>query len=259
VCALWRYPVKSLRGESLREADIADNGLRGDRAWAIRELDRGGIMSARTWPAMLRLSAGYEGGLQADDNARVRIELPGIHSVYADDREASAMLSELFRRKVRLERTRNERLTPEELEAIMRGEAYPPRRDFFDEDVIHIIASGTLEHLRTLCAGSDFDPRRFRANIYVDTGAENDGFIEDRWLEGKLVIGENVGITGMRPAIRCAMTTHPQSELPHDVAILRTAWQHHQAYVGVFAAVGAPGRIRVGDPVTLVTGEELQR
>jgi uncharacterized protein len=255
VCALWRYPVKSLRGEPLREAVIAENGLQGDRAWAIRELDRGGIMSARTWPAMLHLSASYENDRAADNNARVRIELPDRRCIHADDPDASAILSELFRRKVRLERVRNERLSPEELEAIMRGEAYPPRRDFFDEDVIHLIASGTLEHLRNLCAGSDFDERRFRANIYVDTGAENDGFIEDRWLEGKLAIGEKVGITGMRPAIRCAMTTHPQSELPHDVAILRTAWQHHQAYVGVFAAVGAPGTVHVGDSIALITGQ----
>jgi uncharacterized protein YcbX len=128
---------------------------------------------------------------------------------------------------------------------------FAPRRDFFDEDVIHVVATGTLEHLRSLRDGSDFDLRRFRANIYVDTGAEADGFIEDRWLNGVLEIGGSARVVGMRPAIRCAMTTHPQDELPRDVAILRTAWQYHQAYVGVFASVGAPGRIRVGDPVVL--------
>lgn len=61
VAALWRYPVKSLRGESLGEAVIASNGIAGDRAWALRELDRGGIMSARTWAAMLDLRATWEG------------------------------------------------------------------------------------------------------------------------------------------------------------------------------------------------------
>jgi uncharacterized protein YcbX len=139
---------------------------------------------------------------------------------------------------------------------IMRGQAYPPHRDFFDEDVLHVVATGTLQYMRTLRPEADFDPRRFRANIYIDTGEEADGFVEDRWLEGVLEVGEQVRITGMRPAIRCAMTTHPQSELPHDVSILRTAWQYHQAYVGVFAAVGAPGRIRLNDPVMLVTGEK---
>lgn len=142
-------------------------------------------------------------------------------------------------------------MTPEELDAVMRGEAFPPRRDFFDEDVMHVIATGTLDHLRGLRPGSDFDPRRFRANIYVDTGGDSGGFIEDQWLDGALEIGESVRIVGMRPSIRCAITTHAQLDLPRDVAILGTAWQHHQAYVGVFASVGAPGKIRVGDPVVL--------
>jgi uncharacterized protein YcbX len=249
VGALWRYPVKSFRGEALTEAVIESNGILGDRVWALRELDRGGIMSARTWAAMLHLRATWKGDHASA--ARVSIELPDGRTICADDSDASAVLSEIFRRRVRLERTRAERMTPEELAAVVEGDAFPPRRDFFDEDVMHVIASGTLAHLRSLRPDSDFDPRRFRANIYVDTGADSGGFLEDQWLDGVLEIGASVRIVGMRPSIRCAITTHAQSELPRDVAILRTAWQHHQAYVGVFASVGAPGKIRVGDPVVL--------
>jgi uncharacterized protein YcbX len=256
VAALWRYPVKSLRGEPLGEAWMTERGLAGDRIWAVRELDRGGIMSARTFPTMLQLSARYEGEPAIDAAARISIELPNGGTVHPDDPETPDILSALLRRRVALERVRRERLTPEQLEMIMRGQAYPPHRDFFDEDVLHVVATGTLQYMRTLRPEADFDPRRFRANIYIDTGEEADGFVEDRWLEGVLVVGEQVRIAGMRPAIRCAMTTHPQSELPHDVGILRTAWQYHQAYVGVFAAVGAPGRIRLNDPVMLVTGEK---
>jgi uncharacterized protein YcbX len=251
VAALWRYPVKSLRGESLREAMLTERGLAGDRRWALRELDRGGIMSARTWPSMLDLRAVYETDPIADTEAAVRIELPDGGAIRAGDPAADRVLSDLLRRPVRMERTRAERMTPEEFEAIARGDAFPPRRDFFDEDVIHLIASGTLDHMRALKPGSDFDPRRFRMNIYVDTGSEADCFVEDRWLGGALEIG-GARIAGMRPAIRCAITTHPQWDLPHDVAILRTAWQYHQAYAGVFAAVTAPGPIRVGDMVMLV-------
>jgi len=253
VQALWRYPVKSLRGESIDEALITGGGVAGDRVWALRELDRGGIMSARTWAAMLDLGAAWQGDPASDTAAGVYIELPGGGTICADDPDASRVLSELFRRQIRLERIRTERITPKELEAVLRGDAFPPRRDFFDEDVMHLVASGTLEHLRGLRPGSDFDPRRFRANVYIDTGAGSGGFIEDQWLDGVLEIGESVCISGMRPAIRCAITTHAQSDLPRDVAILRTAWQHHQAYVGVFASVGAPGKIRVGDPVVLAT------
>jgi uncharacterized protein len=250
---LWRYPIKSMRGESLDEAWVSERGITGDRVWAVRELERGGIMSARTFPTLLDFRAHYERDPATDPGAAIEIQLPDGATVLPDDPHAPPLLSNLLRRRVSLERVRNERLTPAELEAIMRGEAYPPHRDFFDEEVLHLVATGTLAFMRTLQPGSDFDRRRFRANVYVDTGEEADGFVEDRWLDGVLEIAEQVRVVGMRPAIRCAMTTHPQSDLPHDVNILRTAWQYHQAYVGVFAAVGAPGRIRLNDPVVLVT------
>jgi uncharacterized protein len=253
VGALWRYPVKSMRGESLDEAWLTDRGITGDRVWAVRELERGGIMSARTFPKLLELRGRYEGEPAIDPAASIKIELPDGGTVLPDGPQVPAMLSKLLRRRVSLQRVRIERLTPAELDAIMRGEAYPPHRDFFDEEVLHLIATGTLTFMHSLRPESDFDPRRFRANLYIDTGDEADGFVEDRWLEGVLEIGEQARIVGMRPAIRCAMTTHPQSELPHDVNILRTAWQYHEAYVGVFAAVGAPGRVRLNDPVVLVS------
>ncbi|HTT76048.1 MAG TPA: MOSC N-terminal beta barrel domain-containing protein [Candidatus Binataceae bacterium] len=250
VDALWRFPVKSMRGEPLTEALITERGVAGDRQWALRELRYGGVMSARSFPMLLAFKSSYAADPALDSNAPVLIELPDGNSVAADDPATAAILSALLKREVRLERVRTMRPTQAEFEAIMRGEALPPSRDFFDEDVIHAVATGTLAHLRNLQGGSaDFDPRRFRANIFVDTGAAIPGFLEDQWLDGTLTIGDEVRIAGLRPAIRCAMTTHPQDELPHDPSILRTAYQHHQAYVGVFAAVAATGTIRRGDPV----------
>jgi MOSC domain-containing protein len=244
VQALWRYPVKSLAGEELQEAAIGEYGIEGDRRWALRELERGGIMSARVWSGLLGLRARYrEGG-------RVEIELDG-EKLEVEEQAATERLSQHLGRRVQIERVRRERPSQAEIEAVIRGEAFPPARDFFDEDVIHIIANGTLEHLRTLNPAGDFDRRRFRANIYIDTGAERDGFIEDRWLDGELRVGESVRIAGLRPAIRCVMTTHQQPGLPRDMSILRTAAQHHGAYVGVFASIAAGGQVRVGDTVIL--------
>ena len=37
VQALFRYPVKSMRGERLKEVDIGEYGVIGDRAYALRE------------------------------------------------------------------------------------------------------------------------------------------------------------------------------------------------------------------------------
>ncbi len=47
------------------------------------------------------------------------------------------------------------------------------------------------------------------------------------------------------------MTTLPQGDLPRDLGILRTAAQHNQVNVGVYAAVLRGGTIHHGDPVRL--------
>ncbi len=253
VAELWRYPVKSMRGERLGEMALTERGAIGDRLYAIRELKYGSIMSARIWAAMLRLRAVCEREPAKGAPPRVRIELPDGAAIHAGDPDVDETLSALFRHPVRLEQPRGDApLTMAEIDEVTKRHAFVPPRDLYDEDVLHVLASGTLEHLRRL-SPSDFDPRRFRPNIYVDTGGEADGFVEDQWLGGELEVGDSgVRIVGMRPALRCAMTVHPQDELRADPAILRTAARYHGAYVGLFAAIGAPGRIRVGDPVWLV-------
>jgi uncharacterized protein len=47
------------------------------------------------------------------------------------------------------------------------------------------------------------------------------------------------------------MITLPQGDLPRDPGILRTAAQHNEANVGVYAEVIAGGTTRRGDPVTV--------
>ena len=253
VAELWRYPVKSMRGERVGEMTVTEEGAAGDRLYAMRELKYGGIMSARMFAAMLQLRAVCES--EPAGEPRVTITLPDGRAIRAGDPDANDALSALFQFPVRLERPRQAQLTMDDIEAIREGRAFLPPRSLYDEDVLHVLASGTLDHLRRLEGGSsDFDVRRFRPNIFVDTGTAGDGFVEDGWLGGGLVIG-GVRIVGMRPALRCAMTIHAQDELRSDPAILRTAARHHAAYVGLFAAVGAPGCIRVGDPVWLVRNE----
>ena len=128
-----------------------------------------------------------------------------------------------------------------------------PTGTFFDSASIHVLASGTLVHTRTLVdQDAQLDPRRFRPNIYVETEPGNEGFIEDGWMEGTLEVGDNVKIVKLAPALRCVMTTHAQADLGRDMRILRTVAQHHNAHLGVFAAIGASGKVQVGDPVVLV-------
>jgi uncharacterized protein YcbX len=55
VAELWRYPVKSLRGEQLTEAALSRDGVHGDRLVHIRQ--RGTVVTGRTRHQLLRLAA----------------------------------------------------------------------------------------------------------------------------------------------------------------------------------------------------------
>lgn len=56
VAEIWRYPVKSLAGERLLEADLRQDGIVGDRIYQVRRPD-GKIIDARAHPKMLALKA----------------------------------------------------------------------------------------------------------------------------------------------------------------------------------------------------------
>ena len=255
VSALFRYPVKSMLGESPAELTLTTNGTLGDRAWAVREAS-GRIATAKKWAAMFGFRASYDSPPRTGELAPVTITFPDGGSIHAADPDASARLSEALGRPVRLEQAKaGERSRAEidpqtifadlPVEQIMPGLTLQTMPDtfglvrgaFFDSAPIHVLASGSLEHMQRLCGGdSMLDPRRFRPNILVDTsGTGADGFVEDEWLEGTLEVGESVKIVAMKPALRCVMTTHAQTDLPRDLSILRTAARHHQATLGVFA------------------------
>jgi uncharacterized protein YcbX len=55
VAELWRFPVKSLRGEPLRQAQLSRDGIVGDRVVHVRS--ERGVITGRTRHALLGLSA----------------------------------------------------------------------------------------------------------------------------------------------------------------------------------------------------------
>ncbi|MGH7815197.1 MAG: MOSC domain-containing protein [Candidatus Binataceae bacterium] len=276
IAALRRFPVKSMRGERIEETAIGEHGLAGDRAWALRELATRQIASAKKFARLFEFRATYDSPPTTaldvpGGGAPVTIELPDGRKIHADDDGAAEAISAALGRKMQLERAPSAPIeragidpatifagipaasTLGKLAAPILPDSFALRRGtFFDSATIHVLASGTLRHMAKLRPGSNFDPRRFRPNIFVDTGARDDAFIEDEWLDGTLEVGANVKIVAMKPALRCVMITHPQEELPRDPLILRTAAFNHRVNVGVFASVGAPGIVRIGDPVWLV-------
>jgi len=126
-----------------------------------------------------------------------------------------------------------------------------PRGTFFDLAVVHVLTTGTIDRLRELYPQGRFEVRRFRPNIVVEPASGEKNFVENAWIGHTLAIGDEVRLSITGPCPRCVMTTLPQGDLPRDPRILRTAAQHNQVNVGVYAAVLRGGRIHRGDPVRL--------
>ena len=93
VASLWRYPVKSMRGESLQQAFAGFAGVYGDRVYAFRSsaAPRGfPYLTGREQPAMLRYRATYRyGGPMAKPPNLAEAESlgPGITPLYAGPAE----------------------------------------------------------------------------------------------------------------------------------------------------------------------------
>jgi uncharacterized protein YcbX len=125
-----------------------------------------------------------------------------------------------------------------------------PMGTFFDCATVHLLTTATLNRLRDLYPQGHFEVPRFRPNLVVESMKGEKGFVEETWIGHTLAIGDvRLRITG--PCGRCVMTTLAQGNLPKDSGILRTAVQHNQGHVGVYASVVQEGTIGRGDRVKL--------
>jgi uncharacterized protein len=191
----------------------------------------------------------------------VQITLPDGTAVATGQADLEQVLSHAFGREVAFEEAspggRSPAATAEEYWPDMAGLDYRntvtdfemPAGTFFDIAVVHLLTTATIDHLRALYPRGRFEARRFRPNIVVSTGPDDQGFAENDWIGHTVAIGGSVRLAITEPCPRCVMITLPQGDLPKDSGILRTAAQHNAVNVGVYASVLSGGTIRRGDPV----------
>jgi uncharacterized protein len=98
--------------------------------------------------------------------------------------------------------------------------------------------------------GTALDPRRFRANIYVDLETAP-GFGEDDWVGRRLRIGDKVEVAVLERDPRCKMITLDPETGEANPDIMRCVAQQHEGMAGVYAAVLVEGTIRPGDRIAL--------
>ncbi len=287
VAGLWRFPVKSMRGERLEQAELTERGLVGDRAYALIDADTGKVVSAksvRRFPDLFGCRAAFVAPPRAGgDLPPVEITLPDGSTVTSDSGDVDRVLSTFFRRDVTLARAAPEDFTIDQYHpdvpdldpaghrdtvvAQKLGAAFfadaglpspVPDGSFFDLFPVSVLTTSTLARLSELRPQSRFDERRFRMNVIVETNAA--GFVENDWVGRGLAIGDAVRLGVALPDPRCVMTTLAQDELPKDTDVLRTLTRHNRIdvggaglfpWAGVYAVVAAPGTVQLGDGVAL--------
>lgn len=104
VSEIWRYPVKSMKGERLDRSIVGDRGLYGDRGWAVRNHETGEIHNAKRFPVLMQCAARYRTEPDADHIPEVEIAFPDGTRLCSDSPRLSALLSELMGRRVSLRR-----------------------------------------------------------------------------------------------------------------------------------------------------------
>src|SRR5437773_7719818 len=286
VSALWRFPVKSMLGEKLNEAELTERGVVGDRAYALVDTATGKVVSAKSvksFPQLLGCRAAFVDQPRRGATAPpVRITLSDGTSVTSDAPDADEVLSRFFGRSVRLKSAAPEAFTIDQYHPDVEdldpaghrdtvveqklGSAFfaeagmpspVPVGAFFDLFPMSVLTTSTLDHLNRLRPQSLFDERRFRMNVIV--GGAGSGFVENGWVNQEVAIGETAKLRVAMPDPRCVMTTLAQSELPSDLEVLRTLTRSNIMPVGgaqypsagVYAVVAAPGADRVGDQVAI--------
>lgn len=254
VDSLWRYPVKSMRGEELHEGFASYSGIYGDRVFAFKSsANHKGFpyFTAREQRKLLR----YRPRFRYPDKAARPINL-----IEAESKNANPLLADLADLVVDVETPNGQKLSIDEpvLIDMLRADIDPKhqltlmqsQRAMTDCRPVSIFSLQSVHQLAEE-TGTPLDKRRFRANIYVDlTSAE--GFAENELVGRSVRIGPKVVIAILERDSRCVIITLDPDTGEQTPAILKKVAQAHDGMAGIYGAVVVEGMLHKGDPVEVL-------
>ena len=237
ISAIFRYPVKSMAGESLDVARLGWHGIEGDRRLAVRRLNDKSEFPWLTASKLPQLLLYKPFGL--DSNTP---ELLPTHVRTPDGKEFEIQSDEL-RREIS-----NRYGSDVELMILKHG--------IFDEACISVISLGTVHGVERE-SGRELDLRRFRPNVVIETH-NVEPFAENEWVGRTLMFGEGnsgadaiAGIGVTMKDERCVMVNLDPDTAQKDSEVMKTVVRMNNNYAGVYGTVVRAGELRVGQVVTL--------
>lgn len=245
VAEIWRYPVKSMGGERLGATSIGPDGVPGDRSFGIIDLRTGKVLSAKTVPALLEVTACWDAGT-------VHFAQGPVAGTSSDDDEVHARLSAWLGRPVELRPPvpgdrvpfdqPNDPDDPSEVTELQT----PPGRFFDSRSTLHLITDASLEGAAAAHPTGDWDRRRFRPNLVVR--AHGREFPEETWVGGRLRIG-SMEASVRKAAGRCVVVAQAQPGLPRDSGVFRALARERGGKLGIYLDPSTAGEVATGDRV----------
>jgi uncharacterized protein YcbX len=254
VDSLWRYPVKSMRGEEMDEIFAGYAGVYGDRLFGFES-----SANARGFPYFTGRDQGqmirYRPRFRYPDKAARPINLADAEKHTANP--VSATPAELM---LDVETPDGEVFAIDDpaLMELLRAGIDPKHeltllrsdRALTDCSPLSLFSIQTVRKLEEE-SGATVDKRCFRANVYLDLSSR-EAFAEDEFVGRRLRIGSKAVVAVVKRDGRCMMITLDPDTAEKTPAILKTVAQAHGGMAGVYGAVLVEGILRKGDPVELV-------
>jgi uncharacterized protein YcbX len=254
VDSLWRYPVKSMRGEELDEAFAGFPGIYGDRVFAFRSsANHKGFpyLTARDQRRLLQ----YRPRFRFPDKAARPVNL-----IEAESKNANPLSADLAELVVDVETPDGETLAigdPALIEML--------RADIDQKHAVTLMQSQramtdcrpvsifSLQSAQQLAeeTGTPVDKRRFRANVYVDLTSAK-GFAENELVGRSVRIGPKAVVTILERDARCMVITLDPDTGEQTPAILKKVAQAHDGMAGVYGAVLVEGLLHKGDSIEVL-------
>jgi uncharacterized protein YcbX len=226
---LGRYPVKSMRGESLATAMLTLQGVLADRRYAFVQMaSRSSFpwLTARELPELLCYSTCVE------EAGPTEVEV----SVTTPDGEKFPIKSDELRDALEARSGRKLFLLYD-------------YRGSYDAAPISLISRQTISQIAKE-SETEEDPLRFRPNLLIDLEG-GEAFDELNWVGRILRVGDAARIAITQVDQRCMMITLDPTSAKPSPAVLRCVTQQHKQCAGVYATVLTPGEVRIGDTVSL--------
>lgn len=237
VKAIFRYPVKSMAGESLESVKLGWHGLEGDRRFALHRVgNESGFpwLTAGRLPRLLLYKPVNRDTGGADD-LPTHVITPDGRELELRGEELQRELSEVFGSPVQMMRLNH---------------------GIFDEAKVSVISTATIQAIGEAIgqeAGSELDVRRFRPNLLIET-LSGEPFGEDAWV-GKIIRFQDredgAGLIVSMRDLRCAMINLDPVTGASDPNVLKTVARLNGTDAGLYASVAGVGTLSVGDRIFL--------